>query len=299
MNKTAAVILNYNNYNDTIKCVNNIIDKKAPLDIIIVDNNSPNNSVEILKSKFGNTENCYVIANKKNIGYAAGNNIGIRFASDNLSHIDYICIMNPDTLFDDQSMFYRMEKALSDNKQYAVAAPVMILNDTLDFSHTCWKIPSGFVWSMKQIAFYKSHLDYKITKDLNEIFEVDAVHGSFFMIKLDVLKELGFLDEGTFMYCEETLLALDLKKSGYKEIEMLNERFFHNHNYNNVSNKITLSHRLDKEMKGVLKSRIYVCKKHYAMFWHFFIYITTFVEILYVCLLHLGSLIKRLFSSFK
>lgn len=289
--KTAAIVLNYINYSDTIKCIDNLMDKGAQAEVIIVDNNSPNDSVKILEQYVSDKPNCVLIANKVNSGYAAGNNVGIRYAADNMPWVEYICIMNPDTLIVSKSVFDVLIRAIETQKEYAVAAPVIEQHGVVDLRRTCWKLPSGWKLCLQQTRIFHPALHYDFSKSNGEIAEVDVVHGSFFMAKMNVLKEIGFLDENTFLYCEETLLGLELKKRGYKEIEVFSEHVLHNHPPA-VKRRVRYVERMKKAMNGNIKSNIYICKKYYSPVYMPLMYLCTGFQMLYLSVLHLGHIIR-------
>ena len=79
LNKVCFIILNYNNYTDTINCIHSLQStiRRDMYDIIVVDNNSSNDSVSQLRKCLNDVE---IIPNKVNRGYANGNNIGIKIA---------------------------------------------------------------------------------------------------------------------------------------------------------------------------------------------------------------------------
>ena len=86
----ACIVLNYNNYEETIKCVDNIIAKKCNVDVVVPDNNSINESFKVLNDKYKDLENVFVIKNRINGGYSAGNNLGIKFIIDKNPDILYL-----------------------------------------------------------------------------------------------------------------------------------------------------------------------------------------------------------------
>ena len=100
MESIAIIIVNYNNYEDTIKCVNSIREneKKIKYEIILVDNASTNNSIEELSK----IEGIVLINNKRNGGFAFGNNIGIKYAID--KNFEYIMLLNNDTEIEKNSI---------------------------------------------------------------------------------------------------------------------------------------------------------------------------------------------------
>ena len=75
--KLAVIIINYNKYEKTIECIESIENSKIndEYKIYLLDNNSTNNSVDILRNKFKNYRNLEIIESNENIGYARGNNL--------------------------------------------------------------------------------------------------------------------------------------------------------------------------------------------------------------------------------
>ena len=88
----AIIILNYNGYELTIKNAKKLRSFSDKLNLVIVDNCSKNDSAKFIKEAFVADENTYVIENTVNSGYAAGNNVGLRFVSKNLKSVDAVCI---------------------------------------------------------------------------------------------------------------------------------------------------------------------------------------------------------------
>lgn len=186
----AAVVLNYMNYKDTMNCVDNLLSNSTAL-AVIVDNSSPNESVNLLKEHFyGKESRCIILKNDKNSGYASGNNVGLRYIAKFHPEIKNACIMNPDTLFDDPQLLDDLQIAMSKNKSYAVISPVMIQHGVEDIKHTCWNFPSGVELAFNQLMFYHpKRRNCNKGKNIDGLLEVDIVHGSFFMIKMEALKK--------------------------------------------------------------------------------------------------------------
>ena len=98
MIKLGAVVLNYINYYDTIDCVESLLNQKAiEMELVIVDNASPNNAFEILTEKYKNNSRISILKAPTNLGFAKGNNLGIRYAIEKLGCSD-IFILNSDTI---------------------------------------------------------------------------------------------------------------------------------------------------------------------------------------------------------
>ncbi len=96
--KIGVVILNYMNYRDTAECVESILNQTYPnYEIIIVDNGSTNQSYEVLKFLFSDNPLVSLIKNERNMGFAKGNNLGIRYARE-VCKADYVFVCNSDIL---------------------------------------------------------------------------------------------------------------------------------------------------------------------------------------------------------
>ncbi len=101
MNKSVSIIiLNWNNHKDTIECVESCLKLDySPYEIVIVDNASKDNSESILRKAFPCLK---LIQTGANLGYAGGNNAGIRYALENNS--EYIWLVNNDAVVDPQAL---------------------------------------------------------------------------------------------------------------------------------------------------------------------------------------------------
>ena len=230
--KTAVIIVNYNDIQSTIEYVNkikkyNIIDK-----IVVVDNlSTTEGALERLKEL--ENEKVYVIQSDKNGGYNYGNNYGIKFLEKKNEQYDYFVISNPDIDIEEKAIENSL-KVLKNNKEVAIVAPRMLNKDKKPIRRSAWKLRTfglDVIHSTRflEILFYKklrageySQKDY----EKNEL-EVDAISGSFFIIKNDVLKEIGLFDENVFLFYEEDILAKILKDKKYKTISLNSESFIH------------------------------------------------------------------------
>ena len=99
----SIIIVNYNNYELTNECINSVLNtvKNLEYEIIVVDNNSPNDSYDKIYEKFGEVENVTVIKSKENAGFGAGNNLGAEKAIG-----EYLLFLNPINLHQFQILRY-------------------------------------------------------------------------------------------------------------------------------------------------------------------------------------------------
>lgn len=228
--KVCVVVLNYNDYSRTIKFIEEIKDFKSINDIIVVDNNSIDNSYKYLKEYENNK--ITVLANKQNKGYGAGNNFGCKYAIDKYTN-PIIFISNPDIVVKEK-VFIEIIKTLKRQDDLALAAPKINQDGLYEMG---WKLTSPIKGALMYLPFVykimrkiKTHTYYYPDSHYirNESY-VDVVTGCFFAIKGNIFKKIDFFDENIFLYNEEEVLARKLKEFGYKTLLMNNLEVVHEH----------------------------------------------------------------------
>lgn len=226
MRKIVFLILHYMSIDDTIKCVDSI-EKKCDnknYEIVIVDNNSKNNTGEELLEKYKKNKKIHVILNKENLGFSGGNNIGFRYIKENLD-ADYIVMMNNDT-FLIQDDFYKQIDLEYERSKCAVIGPKIFLNDGI--SNNGYELPSikffkNQLWILRILkilnVFYLDKLAYKLFSNKNRNAACDnrkedvVLHGCLLIFTNEYISRFDGLEELTFLYGEEELLYLRLKEN--------------------------------------------------------------------------------------
>lgn len=254
-----VLILNFNDSSTVIRLVKHIQEYHNVSHILIVDNKSTDNSLETLQLLQSNK--IIVIQSLKNGGYGYGNNLGINYLYEHYKS-KYILLCNPDIIVDEDTL----EKTISflnNNKDYAIAAPMMTNVKGVVQYNTAFKIPNLFLFLISFDLFLSKTFKpfyYKFVNDLPEpYFDVGAVSGSMFLMDTQKMVECGMFDENIFLYCEELILGIKLRKAGFKTALLTNVRFIHNHS---VSISKKYSSVLSKN-KLLNKSRLYVLKHYY------------------------------------
>ena len=283
MSKTGCVILNYNDYETTTKLINTIKDFSALDHIVIVDNNSTNNSYEMLKEYENNK--IVVLQSGKNGGYGFGNNVGIKYCNEILG-CDYCLISNPDVVFS--------------NKFVRVLISFMDKNDKCGLVSGIQKGPNASAWKETSVVgdvIFNNMLLNKIFKPRyypkeyfnRSVCKVYAVPGCLFLARIDALYDIGLYDEDFFLFEEEKILAKKLMNNGWKSYIVAKISYIHTH-----SVSINKSLRKLGEAKRVLlvSNRKYL-KKYCGVRPCLLIFIRAFHEI---CILEsiLYSLYKRI-----
>lgn len=246
--KNGMVILNYNDSENTSLLLEDLKDYKILDTIIVVDNKSTDDSVNKLK-KYENKK-IKIVEAKENKGYASGNNVGIKYLLENYD-VDNIIISNPDIIVREEEI--QKLVGVLEKKDIAVIAPNV--KEPLSISRG-WKLPTFASELVSNIPFFRrfemsllSYFDKEYEKDLTE---VDVVKGCFFIIKKEVLEDIGYFDENTFLYYEEIIMAKKLKEKGYTTF---------------VDNEVTVIHALsqsvDKSVKRIEKFKMLKESQYY------------------------------------
>lgn len=183
-------------------------------EIFVVDNASDDGSVEMVKRHFPSVD---LIVNKKNFGFAKANNQALSRARGK-----FILLINPDTIVQEDTLRVMVE--FFENNPDVGLAGCKILNPDGTFQLSCRRsFPSPWAAFTKisglSALFPKSKLfgKYNLTYlNPDETYEIDAVSGSFVMVRRRVYEEVGGLDEDFFMYGEDLDWCYRIQKAGWK-----------------------------------------------------------------------------------
>lgn len=254
-----VLVLNYNDAMTTLNYVNKIKTYKNVRHILVVDNFSTDNSVQLLSDII--SEKVEVIVSNKNGGYGAGNNYGIKYLIDKYNS-DYILLSNPDVIVEDETI-NKLEEFLRNNQDYVIAAPFMLDKYRNRQINTAFRIPNLWDYILSFDLVWSKWLSKYFYKDIlteNVVYkDVDGVSGSMFMMNAKEMLKHGMYDENIFLYCEEISLAIKLKKEGKKTALLPRQYFIHNHS-------VSISKSYGTEIKRhrlLVNSKLYVIKQWY------------------------------------
>lgn len=213
--KVSVIIVNYCHPEITMKCINSIKGNSHLItNIIVVDNASPDDSYEFLKNKV--PYDVVLIKADENHGFAAGNNIGIKYALENGA--DYIMLLNNDTEIA-PNMISILLQYTNDN---IVTAPKMYYYDDpkrIWFAGGKYYTCSG---QFKHIG--ENELD---SQKYDTNIECDFLTGCCFMMTAKVACTVGYLDENYFMYVEDVDYSLRLRNEGVKLMMIPKAKLWH------------------------------------------------------------------------
>lgn len=217
MDKVCIVILNYNNCEDTIECVQSLRSaiNSEKYKIVIVDNASTNDSVSKLNNILSPIE---IIVSSENRGYAHGNNIGIKYAEQ--AGYEYICILNNDTIID-ADFIETCKNELKNNSQAAFVSPALVEYKDNNLIQST----GGDIFINKGIVTLKNHGARRV--ELLPKIESDYIGGACIMFRTSILKSVGYIPENYFLFFEETEWCYKAQKIGYKNICLTDSYIYH------------------------------------------------------------------------
>ena len=236
--KNIIIVLNYNDWEETKRYCGVVKEFSAVDQIVIVDNKSTDNSVKELNMIV--SEKVVLVQAKENKGYAAGNNVGIRYVLDQDISANII-ISNPDIYYNNDDLV-RVLEPLKDES----------IGITTGLIHTDGRITSNFAWVLPnfwQLMFNQYLLLYKLMrvtgksiycnypKDEEYVY-CNCVSGCFFCFTTDTIKKIGFFDERTFLYGEENILGYKIRENGQKTCVVVNANIEHRQHHSIMKNKI-------------------------------------------------------------
>lgn len=225
--KIAIVILNYNTADDCRKCIS-LLKKQQGVEvgILVVDNASRPDQVERITTVCDD-EQVTLIRNYENRGYSAGNNIGLRYATD--KGYQYALIMNPDMEIRQPEYLRQMVKCISEDDKIAVIGSD-ILNVEGNHQNPLREIRyfEELLWPLELIIKSKRKGGMYV-EDFTHSRYCEKLLGCCLMVRMSFAREMDFLDENTFLYCEEAILAKQVRKKGMKMYYLSDIQAFHNH----------------------------------------------------------------------
>ncbi|MDP4009690.1 MAG: glycosyltransferase family 2 protein [Candidatus Shapirobacteria bacterium] len=225
MSQIAIIVLNWKKPQLTIDTIDSLLKinhKSFSYKIFLVDNGSPDNSVEIFKNKYKSNKKIKLVETKKNLGYVGGNNAGIVFALK--SGFDSYLLINNDVLVD-PNFLEILNKASVKDKSIGILGPKIYFAPGHEFHKDRYtkKQIGKIIWSAGGAIDWKNVLgsnvgidDYDQGQYDQETYDPDFISGCCMLIKKEVFQKIGLLNEDYFMYLEDMEICQRAKKNNYK-----------------------------------------------------------------------------------
>jgi GT2 family glycosyltransferase len=267
----SIVIVSYNVNDYLIKCLDSIysfLSNSINFEIIIVDNDSKDESPEVIEKKF---KNVLLIKNNFNAGFPAANNQAFRIAKG-----DFILMLNPDTELTDDSI-NKLYQFLKSDSSISIAGP-KVLNTDGSLQQSVWRLPTiGHVFAE---SFHLKHIiknKYFNNLNPNQTTLVDSVSGCCLMFRKDLFEKIGMLDENLF-WIEDVDFCYRAKLKNLKTAYYPLSQIFH---HSGKSVKANYNFAYYNKIFNFIK----YYKKHFSFFQFLIVWIISFVHVFYKIIL--------------
>lgn len=231
MKKVFIIILNWNRFEDTFDCLRSVRSLNVQgyeLKILIVDNGSTDGSLEKLKG----IKDISLISNECNLGFAGGNNIGIKYALQNGA--DYVVIINNDVILEKNSLNQLVKTALN-NPTFGAISPKIFFEKNYEFYKNKYnETDKGkVIWYAGGIIDWKNvygsgrGVDEVDKGKFDKITNTDFATGTCMLLTRTALEKVGVFDDKYFMYYEDTDLSQRLKRKRFEVIYTPNATIWH------------------------------------------------------------------------
>ena len=205
--KLSVIILNYNVQYFLEQCILSVQRSLKSIDseIIVIDNNSPDDSCAMVKAKFPEIT---LIENKENVGFSKANNQAVKIAKG-----EYVCILNPDTAVAEDTFVKALFYAESISNLGALG--IYLMDGTGSYlPESKRNLPTPKASLLKLFGSGKSYYANHIAPKGDG--EVAVLVGAFMLLKRKVYNEVNGFDEDYFMYGEDIDFSYKITKAGYK-----------------------------------------------------------------------------------
>lgn len=190
------ILLNYNNSQDTIECIQSLLTSGVEeRNILVIENCSADNSLERLRKEVSGVT---ILPMKNNMGFTGGNNIGMKYAVDH--NYDYAIVLNNDTLVEDNGMIARLIELMEQNRDITIGTGRIYYYPQKD---VIWYDGGKLIRSTGKAIHNNFRRNVKDVELINEPVYIDFISGCFMCIRLSDIPKLGYMDEKIFIYLDD------------------------------------------------------------------------------------------------
>ncbi len=202
--KISIITINYNGFNDTCELIETLPLEDETLEVIVVDNASKADEATLIKQRFPLVT---VIRSEKNLGFAGGNNIGIKVAKG-----DYLLFLNNDTELKEDWNTNALIHRLQSNEQIGMVCP------KIRFAWGSCPIQFAGFTPLSRITMRNKCIGYNEEDrgQYNTAHPTPYAHGAAMMVKRDIIEKVGLMPDCYFLYYEEMDWSMMIQRTGYE-----------------------------------------------------------------------------------
>lgn len=250
MNKSAVVIVNYNDSKRIVNLVKILQSYNLFEKIVISDNNSNTEEKMIIKN-IENDENVKIIYNNENLGFSGANNIALKYLKK--FNINYVFTVNSDVIVSKKTMIRSMDFLNKHNDISLISAEMLEYGEKKQCFYNFPTIRHAIAENLGLIKIFK--IKPRIIQEFDDYYICDYIRSSYWCVRYEDFEKVGFFDLETFLYHIETCVGIKLARIEKKCAILKNETYEHNHIYKK-GYKI-------RGYKDSYKSLLYIFKKYY------------------------------------
>ena len=253
----SIVVVSWNTRDILRDCLKSIDESAGPIrcEIIVVDNASADDSVEMVRREFPHVR---LIANAENRGFAAANNQGMAVAQGR-----YVLLLNSDTVVLDGAIARTV--AFAEAHPEAAVVGCRVLNADRTLQPTCFMFPSVLNMLLSSTYLYKLRPRSRFFGrermtwwSYDDAREVEVISGCFMLVRRRAIDQVGIMDEGFFMYAEETDWCYRFQRAGWKVLFAPDGQIVH---LGGQSSKLVQTEMVYQLRAGILQ----FMKKHHGL----------------------------------
>ena len=257
--KTAIILVNWNGWQDTVECIKSCQKLQGDsFHIIVVDNDSNDQSQQILTEHFADSSDVTILQSGANLGFAGGNNFGIRYAQQKYN-CDYFWLLNNDTVVEPTTLSTLVDTADSNAQIGIVGSKIYYYN-----SNKLWFAGGKF---LKRTG-YTQHIGM-LQEDhprFSQQQDVDFISGCSLLISAKAIEKVGLMPEDYFLYFEDSDWNFAVQRCGLRVVYEPNSRVWHKISQSVGQQSKTYYYYMFRN------SLYFICKYH----WYLLPYIFTF-----------------------
>lgn len=214
--KVTTVILNWNNAPDTLECLASVAELRYDnYDVVVVDNGSTDGSVAAIRDQYPGV---IVLENSENLGYAEGNNMGIRYALER--EADYVFVLNNDALVHPEALSALVAAATA-HPDAGFLGPKVYHRESPNVIQS-----AGGMFNRYWESCYRG-MDEVERGQFEELTDVDFVCGCAVLVSRRAIEQIGLLDSRFFLYREDVDWCYRAKRAGFRVLYVPSAKVWH------------------------------------------------------------------------